>query len=922
MKGIFESRIDNRTIDARVRHWKSAPGIFATAAMTLMLAMLLGCTNPLQQNDIRITAAYFTQPDLASGDPVSDIQLDPGTSLGELTVLRGDTVIVDLVVNASAAIGMPSFLTQERFGSAFVAATQVTVLGEAMREQSDRKYIYKKRYRITFLEDYSLASTLLVVGVNAQVPDRNGNRIQDGDSASLSILLARGARPESSATPTTISAGEAHSLALTADGAVWGWGNNDNNQIDPLTGVPANSPVRIDLPQTIAGISAGYRHSLAVSPNGIVYAWGANESAQLGSRGTTATPELVTGVANVIEVVAGFDTSFAITAELALYAWGGNGWGQLGLPVQDSVDSPTLVPIGDVSKISVGLGHALALTSNGEVFSWGEGQYGQLGDRQSSAESRVGTPAIIPGLGNVIDIAAGRDTSYVVLDNGQALVFGRNENTGLGDVEPVQFIVPTPISGVDDAVGVIAGSSGDSLLLVRRDASGSTYYSAAGRNDRRQLAIAGADVIDRPSAPNLPTRPIEIAMGNEHGLFIQQQGSCGAVWSWGSADDGRLGRVNTGGIRPVPYPIPGLGDSACAILTVTTDNGGVVSGSPGTIDCGAACSNVFLPGTSVTLDAPAQAANFLGFDGDCRAANGTRNTTAPLALDMSGHKYCPVSFSPPSGNIPPVASFTVSPQSPVDVGAPVTFDGSGSSDADGSVTAWEWDIDGDGLADSSGETVSYTFSNPGSFTVALTVTDDGGATTTVSNAVQVTNGVSAPPVAAFTISPPGTTLPGTELTLDATSSTDDVGIVAFEWDFGNDDSPDATGVVTKFTPPDIGMTEIRLVVYDGDGQSDEIVQNVNVGNTGNFFALRVVLTGPGRVDVTPPGIQFPNADCDGDECYLFDIAAGTVLTLDATAFTPAAFAGWSPTECDTVEPAINRCTLTLDRDRDVTATFQ
>lgn len=927
MNGSFQNRIENRTIDAGARRGVFASGIKMVTAV--LLALLMGCS-PEQANDITITAAYFTQPNLAPGDPVTGIRLDQGSLLRELTVVRGDTVIVDLVVNVNVAAGTPSFLTQERFDGGFVAATEVTVLGDAMQKLSDGKFIYKKRYRINFQENYSLATTLLDVGVNAQAPNRNGSgmggggNVQDGDSANMSILLARAAAPGSTATPTRVSAGDAHSLTLFADGAVWGWGNNDSNQIDELTRVPANTPVRIDIPQAIARISAGYRHSMAVSTNGIVYAWGSNQSAQLGSRRTTVAPELITGVANVIDVVAGFDASYAITADLALYAWGNNVWGQLGLPVQDSIDTPTLVPIEDVTKIAVGLGHTLALTSNGEVLSWGEGRYGQLGDQESSAESRVGTPTVIPGLSNVVDIAASRDTSYVVLGNGQALVFGRNENTGLGDVEPVQFVFPTLFSGVDDAVGVVAGSSGDSVLIVRRDAStGNTYYSAAGRNDRRQLAIAGPDIIDRPSAPNLPAQPVQIAMGNEHGLFIQQQGNCGAVWSWGSADDGRLGRVNTGTSRPVPYPVPGLGDAACAILTVTTDSSGIVNGSPGSIDCGATCSNVYIPGTSVTLDAPVQEASFLGFDGDCRTSNGTRNSTIPLAVDMSGHKYCPVSFRPPSGNIPPVASFTVSPQSPVDVGAPVVFDGSGSSDPDGSVTAWEWDFDGDGLADSAGETVINTYSSAGSFTAALTVTDDGGATNTVSNAIQVTNGVSAPPVAAFTVTPPGSTLPGTELRFDATTSTDDVGIVSWEWDFGNNGTVDATGVVATFTPPEPGLTEIRLRVADGDGQTNDVVQSVNVvGSSVNFFALRVTLTGPGRVNVTPPGIGLPNADCDGNECYLFDIAAGTVLTLDATAFTPAAFAGWSSTECDTVEPAINRCTLTLNSDRDVTATFQ
>ncbi|HKV39214.1 MAG TPA: PKD domain-containing protein, partial [Blastocatellia bacterium] len=82
---------------------------------------------------------------------------------------------------------------------------------------------------------------------------------------------------------------------------------------------------------------------------------------------------------------------------------------------------------------------------------------------------------------------------------------------------------------------------------------------------------------------------------------------------------------------------------------------------------------------------------------------------------------------------PPVAVLRAAPQTGT---APlaVTFDGSGSSDADGQITTYEWNF-GDG-ADSKGtpSSLSHTYSNPGSYTATLTVTDSTGltASTTVS----------------------------------------------------------------------------------------------------------------------------------------------------------------------------------------------
>lgn len=72
------------------------------------------------------------------------------------------------------------------------------------------------------------------------------------------------------------------------------------------------------------------------------------------------------------------------------------------------------------------------------------------------------------------------------------------------------------------------------------------------------------------------------------------------------------------------------------------------------------------------------------------------------------------------GNKPPVAAFSSS----VDR-LNVSFDGSASSDADGTVAAWRWDF-GDGSG-ASGIRVSHAYARTGTYPVTLTVSDDKGA---------------------------------------------------------------------------------------------------------------------------------------------------------------------------------------------------
>jgi PKD repeat protein len=60
------------------------------------------------------------------------------------------------------------------------------------------------------------------------------------------------------------------------------------------------------------------------------------------------------------------------------------------------------------------------------------------------------------------------------------------------------------------------------------------------------------------------------------------------------------------------------------------------------------------------------------------------------------------------------------------VGDVVSFDGSGSYDPDGAILSYEWDF-GDGEF-GSGESLTHVYISEGTYTVTLTVTDDGGLT--------------------------------------------------------------------------------------------------------------------------------------------------------------------------------------------------
>jgi glucose/arabinose dehydrogenase/PKD repeat protein len=105
-----------------------------------------------------------------------------------------------------------------------------------------------------------------------------------------------------------------------------------------------------------------------------------------------------------------------------------------------------------------------------------------------------------------------------------------------------------------------------------------------------------------------------------------------------------------------------------------------------------------------------------------------------------------------SANQPPVA---VASANPTSGSAPltVTFDGSGSSDPDGDPITHAWDLDGDGLFDdSTAVQPTFTYTQAGSFTVRLRVTDSPGASS-ISDPIVITVGNSPP--TATVAAPPG-----------------------------------------------------------------------------------------------------------------------------------------------------------------------
>jgi MYXO-CTERM domain-containing protein len=160
------------------------------------------------------------------------------------------------------------------------------------------------------------------------------------------------------------------------------------------------------------------------------------------------------------------------------------------------------------------------------------------------------------------------------------------------------------------------------------------------------------------------------------------------------------------------------------------------------------------------------------------------------------------------------------------LGDTVVFDGSGSSDADGTITLYEWDL-GDG-GTMTGMGGSHVYAAAGTYVVILTVTDNGGATSVDVTSVTITSPGNDPPVADAGGGVSGAV--GENIAFDGSDSTDSDGtIVSYAWDFG--DGTTGSGEMTTHAFTAAGSFLVQLTVTDDDGAIDQDTVLANIGGT-------------------------------------------------------------------------------------------
>ena len=388
--------------------------------------------------------------------------------------------------------------------------------------------------------------------------------------------------------------GQNHSMILTKSGAVFTYGDNTYGQLGTGDTRSIDSPTSITtaFEGKVVQIAALGNHSLALTEDGRIYSWGQNNHGQVGNgrigdgydvlspMDITNSLGLPAGT-HVIEVYAAWESSFALTNDGRIFAWGANNQGQLATGDIGDKSLPTEITFpfdGKMIKLATD-SHVLALTDTGHLYSWGYNDHGQA-DAGQGGDANILRPIEITDYMQLAEgveieaIGAASNASMVLLSDNTSWVWGQNVDGNLGtggsrEQQPLTRV--TWLAGGDDIVQFATGY----YSAIALTESGRVYVW--GRNSDGQLGLGHKRNVYTPAELTALRGQANRIYATGNSLFAVDDSGPSYSWGSGSTPEDVSGDVN---YRQMTIWGQNLSNATGAYIDLDGD---------GTIDAGEEC---------------------------------------------------------------------------------------------------------------------------------------------------------------------------------------------------------------------------------------------------------------------------------------------------------------------------------------------
>ena len=407
-------------------------------------------------------------------------------------------------------------------------------------------------------------------GTNGQL----GNNLGANSNVPVTVTQAAGVLFD------YVSSGVDHDCGLTPAGVAYCWGSNNLGSLGDNSTTQRNVPVAVYTGGVLAGVSlteiaSGNYFTCALSAAGAGYCWGENNDGQLGNNATSAGAQstavamtisaALTGV-TLSQVTEGNLTSCALSTAGKAYCWGYGTDGELGnggnsnSSVAVAVSTSGVLAGKTLTQVSADAWqHTCGMGNTATMSCWGYGTNGQLGNNSVSNSNVPVT---------VVSLAPGAPTGVVAVPAGTSLTayFTAPSSFGFGTLSNYT-VTATPGAGTYPSGGAPASGSctvSGTSCTVTGLTNGAVYLVTVTTN-----TTAGGSVASLPSSATVWPDTTAIATGYTHGCAL----SGGKAYCWGDDTYGELGNSTTTA-TPQTTPVPVYTGGALSGLTLTAISAG------------------------------------------------------------------------------------------------------------------------------------------------------------------------------------------------------------------------------------------------------------------------------------------------------------------------------------------------------------
>lgn len=358
----------------------------------------------------------------------------------------------------------------------------------------------------------------------------------------------------------SISVGNFHACAITAENAMYCWGNNRRYSPHSLVSAgPFVTPVQQTTDARM--VAAGEDHTCRITTSAVTYCWGGDADGQRGDGpgiGSYSPPGAVLLPEALVTLSAAGYHSCGTAASERVYCWGINDTGEVGIwpdtqPMGPGClryicrSTPVEVPNVRLRSVSAGLEHTCGLDRDGRAFCWGANESGQIG---TGTTGDTLPPQAAATTLRFNSISAGYQRTCGITTEGELYCWGRINHPTQGarchPFQPTVRCVSVPTRVEPDLK--FKSVSVYTKICAVSDVSGLYCSTPVAEDSDQQILLARM-------SPDVSFESVEVGSA-----FYCALGSNGAAYCWGSSYSGTgLPTRSYPVMVSPPGPVPTLG---------------------------------------------------------------------------------------------------------------------------------------------------------------------------------------------------------------------------------------------------------------------------------------------------------------------------------------------------------------------------